>query len=267
LRNAEKRIETLKSKGVPDSALSRAKVFLYQTREAKKRGDIQTARLSADSMQVLIARAEDLYTQHISKLRPVVDSLLGVINTVRKDMSGLQARKIDSSKAIIDSFIQIDWLLQAEQQAQELIGYIPKLEFQEERAQELKDRVPGTWVCTDVKKSEANPAIHFVEKKVFNFGGDKDVKLVETGKGRKALNLKLDYEFVSYGTYGLAGDTIFLFIDRFVANRQNVQEYLEEDGKRKWKATKHPTYDSTITDRSQDRFITFSDLKMDFNKR
>ena len=30
LNDAEKRIEALKSKGVPDSSLSRAKVFLYQ---------------------------------------------------------------------------------------------------------------------------------------------------------------------------------------------------------------------------------------------
>jgi hypothetical protein len=38
------------------------------------------------------------------------------------------------------------------------------------------------------------------------------------------------------------------------------------DGKEVWKDEPGPTYDSAITDGSQDRYVTYDDLKMDFKK-
>ena len=170
LEEARGRIDALKSKGVPDSALSRARVFLYQAEDAKKRGNTGVARRAADSMQILLARAEDLYNEHIATLRPVVDSLEQVLIKERKDFSGMQAKKIDSMLAIVDSFSNMEWLLQAQNKARETIAMLPDLEFDEERAQELRPRIPGTWVCTNRITSDVHRQVNAVEKKIFSFG-------------------------------------------------------------------------------------------------
>jgi hypothetical protein len=39
-----------------------------------------------------------------------------------------------------------------------------------------------------------------------------------------------------------------------------------ENGKKLWKNEPQPTYDSTITDGSQDRFIAYNDLLEDFKQ-
>lgn len=265
LEEAQGRIDALKSKGVPDSALSRARVFLYQTRDAKKRGNTGLARRSADSMQILLARAEDLYNDHMAELRPVVDSLTQMLNEEKQEFSGMQAKKIDSMLAIVDSFANMDWLLQAERKAQETVAMLSDLKFDEERAQELRPRIPGTWVCTNRITSKVHRQVNAVEKKIFRFNRDGSVKLIEKKHGQSGPFLKENWEFVSRGSYDLAGDTVVLHVDRFAAKKQDFEELHEED--KKWHKKQHPTYDSTITDGSQDRYITFSDLKRDFVKQ
>jgi hypothetical protein len=43
--------------------------------------------------------------------------------------------------------------------------------------------------------------------------------------------------------------------------------FILDGGKKKeWRKEPKPTYDSTITDGSQDRFISFADLKEDFEQ-
>ncbi|MBD3391115.1 MAG: hypothetical protein GF418_03580 [Chitinivibrionales bacterium] len=267
LEDAEKRIAALKERGVPDSSLSRAKVFLYQARDAKQRGNMGLARASADSMRILIAKAEDDYAKAMERLKPYLASMRGKFQKVRADLSGLHQARLDSMMNIIDSLTAMSWLIAAEAQANVLDSMLPRLEFDQNRAEELRSRLPGTWVCTQKTTHAEDKSVNAVEKKVFSFDRDGKAKLVENKKGKSSPFLKEDWEFRSWGTWDLLGDTIHLFIERFACTRQQFEEYHKKNGKVWWEKKLHPTYDSTITDGSQDRWITFADLKKDFVRR
>jgi len=267
ISEAQKRIDALKSKGVPDSALSRATVFLYQARDAKGRDDFGLARTSADSMRILIAQAEALYNDKINSLKPVVDDLVRRAAAMRNEVTGLQKKRLDSLLGIVDSFVRLEWYLQAESRAREITEWLPRLKFDEERTAEIRPRLTGTWVCTNVSKSEADKNVNAVEKKIFDFRTDGKVYLTENKRGQSTPLFKEDWEYYSEGTYDLAGDTVMLFINRFAARRQNFEQLSVKDGKNSWVKQTHPTYDSVITDGSQDRFVTFVDLKEDFVKQ
>lgn len=267
LNDAEKRIEALKSKGVPDSSLSRAKVFLYQATDAKMRGNRGLSRLSADSMRILIAQAESQYKDDMNRLKPWIASKKNFIANETKNLTGLHKKHLDSLMGVIDSYITINWLLQAEAHIKGLINYLPKLKSDEERAAELRTRIPGTWICSQVTKHSEDKSVRAVEKKIFSFSGNGTTKLIENKKGKSTPYFKEDWEFVSHGRWDVKGDTIVLFIDRFKAVKQDFSDKKEVKGRQRWVKTSHERYDSSITDGSQDRFIIFEDLKKDFDKR
>lgn len=269
LNNADKRIKTLKSKGVPDSSLSPAIVSLYQAREMKKKGEGGESRKAAKQLRVELAKAESVYRDHISILKPSIDSLRAILLSARKNFNGLELKKFDSIMSVVDSLVSIDWLLQANTKAQEMVGMISQFNFDSERSKELRGRVPGEWVCANVTKSPENKAVNSVEKKIFTFNKDGSGKLVENKKGQSGPYLKEDWEFVSTGTWDINGDTVRLFCNRFASVRQNAERlFVTPDGKPiEWR--KEPagaTYDSAITDGSQDRSVTFTDLKEDFEQ-
>jgi hypothetical protein len=267
LDDAQKRIDALKQKGVPDSALSTPLVYLYQAKDANQRGNKGLARMSADSMRILIAQAEASYNENLVKMKPEVDSMLNILVQAKSKLTGLQVKKVDSALKFIDGFSQKNWIYQVETNAKLAVdSMLPQLKFNETRAQELKSRLPGVWICTNKTKSDENKEINAVEKKIFTYSPDGKCKLVETKKGQSGQALKEDYEFDSYGTYDLLGDTIYMFITRFVSVRQNFTTMSMADGKKIWTLKKEPTYDSTITDGSQDRWIPFSDLQRDFER-
>jgi hypothetical protein len=265
LDDAQRRIDALKAKGVPDSSLSTALVYLYQAKDANQRGNKGLARLSADSMRILIAQSEALYSENLIKLRPTVDSLIFIINKAKSELSGLQVKKLDSAMKVIETFSQKNWIYQVEANVKAVVAdMLPQLKFNEARAKELRNRVVGEWVCINKTKNDENKAINSVEKKVFIFNKDGSAKLVESKKGQSSQVLKEDYEFNSYGTYDLLGDTIMIFIKRFASVKQNFENQVDKNGKKVWETQKQPTYDSTITDGSQDRWIPFTEMQTDF---
>lgn len=265
LDDAQRRIDALKAKGVPDSSLSTALVYLYQAKDCNQRGNKGLARLSADSMRILIAQSEALYSENLIKLRPTIDSLIFILNKAKSELTGLQVKKLDSAMKVIESFSQKNWIYQVEATAKSTVAdMLPQLKFNEARARELHGRVPGEWVCINKTKNTENKAINAVEKKVFTFNRDGSVKLVETIKGQASPVLKEDVQFDSYGTYDLLGDTIMMFIKRFVAVKQNFEDHVDKNGKKVWVPKKEPTYDSVITDGSQDRWIPFTEMQADF---
>jgi hypothetical protein len=267
LDDAQRRIDALKAKGVPDSSLSTAMVYLYQARDCNQRGNKGLARLSADSMRILIAQSEALYSENLIKLRPTVDSLIFIINKAKSELTGLQAKKLDSAMKVIETFSQKNWIYQVEANAKAVVAdMLPQLKFNETRAKELRDRILGEWVCTNTTKNSENKAINAIEKKVFAFNKDGSAKLIETIKGQASPVLKEDVEFDSYGAYDLLGDTIMIFIKRFAAVKQNFEDQVNKNGKKVWQPKKEPTYDSTITDGSQDRWIPFTEMQADFNQ-
>lgn len=267
LDDAERRMNELVEKGVPDSALSQVKVYLFEAQDAKERGDGGRARKAADSLLLALEDAEKLYEEHISQLQPVIDSLVAEADKIRDDISGLQLHKLDSIKGAIDSLAKANRPVEAEKLARTLVPYTDTLLQDEKKAQTLRKTVPGVWVCINRKKSDVHTVVDAVEKKEFTFKHDGKAVFVESEHGRSEPGLKKDYKFISYGRYGIAGDTIKVFVDRFVAAQQTFHVLHEKDGKQHWEKEVGPTYDSTITDGSQDRFILMSDLKEDFVKK
>jgi hypothetical protein len=268
LANADKRISTLKAKGVPDSALSPCLVYLYQARESKKAHQAGDSRAGAKMLRIELAKAEALYRDNIAGLKPSVDSLIAVIHAAKSKYDGLELKKVDSLLAVVDSFIGINWLLQANTKALEIANRIPQFNFDSDRAKEIRPRIVGEWVCANKTVGKENKDVNAVERKIFIFEKDGTGKLIENKKGQSGPYLREDWEFDSWGKWDVNGDTVRLFINRFAAVRQNfTRMYLEDGGKKKsWRNEPQPTYDSLITDGSQDRYVTFSDLQADFTQ-
>ncbi len=267
LEDAHRRVASLQEKGVPDSSLSRAKVFLYQARDAKQRGNRGLARASADSMRILIAKAEEQYTKDMERLKPYLATVRGKFQKARADLTGMHQARLDSMVKIIDSLVTMNWLLAAEAEANKLDTLLPQIQFDEQRAAENRKRVLGSWACVQVTKHDEDKSVFAEERKVFTFGGDGKGSLVWNKKGKSSPFFKEDWEFRHWGNWDLMGDTIFLFVDRLACVRQQFEEFHQKDGKEWWEKKVHPTYDSTITDGSQDRWITYTDLARDFTHR
>jgi len=272
LDDADKRLKALKAKGLPDSVLSLPQVHLYQASDAKKRSKYSDtkgeARAAAKLLKKELANAEAYYQQKVSKFRPQVDSLIAVIKKNRDNFTGLTLKRFDSMSVVADSFSKIDWLMQSYAKAKELVDLIPQFNADAGRAKELRAIVPGEWVCTQQDKSAENKDINAVTKKIFTFEKNGKAKFVESKKGRSGLYLREDWEFVSTGIWEVAGDTIHVFVSRFASVRQMFERmFILEGGKKKeWRKEPKPTYDSAITDGSQDRFVAFADLKEDFEQ-
>jgi hypothetical protein len=266
LDDAQARIEALKSKGLPDDQVSGARVYLYQAREYHEKKNGSAAKKAADSMKVNLEKAEAFYQQEVATLGPKIDAAKAAAFKAKEELSGYQARKIDSLAGIVDSFRKMDWLLQANIKAQDLVARLPALKEDEAKARKLRGIIPGEWVFEDRAKSVEDKNVNALTRKVFNFGRDGKVYLVESKKGQSGPYFKEDWEFRSYGTYGCMGDTIVLAISRFHIVKQLFTKAQKDGEKIIWKDEPGPTYDSTITDRSQDRTITYDDLKVDFKK-
>lgn len=268
---SEKRLEELKGMGVPDSALAGIKVHLYATKDAMQRQDAAQARRSADSLKIVLRSVDDYYTNHVAKLQPVIDSLVRTADAQRAQLQGVQLQRLDSIKMAIDSLsTKASRPVEAEKEALKLVALMPQLMQDEARSAELRKNIPGSvWECVNKKTSDVYKEVNAVEKKVFTFGRDGKAVYVESEKGQSDQNSKRDYEFVSYGTYDFAGDTIVVHVNRFVSKRQTVDvRWVDPETKKiTWKKELGPTYDSLITDRSQDRYIVMEDLKADFKKR
>ena len=269
LDTAESRIDALREKGVPDSSLSRPLVYLYQARSEMKRGNSGPAKVAADSMELLIAKAESYYNDHVTQLGPTVERLKHNARTQAGELTGFQKVRFDSVAALVDSFVSIGWLLQAQARAEDLVALVPSLRFDEERARELLPRIPGTWVCSERITSSTIKEINATKEQTFRFGRDGSVEFTQKESGQQSPTMKVSYEFVNNGTWELAGDTIRLAIDRFRRVRENAETmfYDPKTGQRRWEKESKPPFDSTITDGSQDLFITFTDLQEDFVRR
>lgn len=264
LDQAQKRIDNLKTQGIPDSMLSMAKVYLAQTIISKDKGKSPEAKKTADELEKQLSEVERYYKDHVSNLLPSIESLKSQIKSAREEFSALQAIKIDSMMNVVDSFVNIKFYLQANNTAQEILNSIPQFREDQKKADEIIKKIPGEWVCTNHTKGTENKEINAIEKKIFTFDRKGNVKLVENKKGRSGPYLKEDYEYRSVGTWDVLGDTIYLFVNRFSAVRQNFERMHKEGKKLIWKKENHAPYDSTITDGSQDRSIIYADLLSDF---
>jgi hypothetical protein len=267
--DAQARIDLLRSKGVPDNKLSFARIHLYSAREHQGKNNGSLARRSMDTSFIHLAEAEKYYNEQVATLGPTISAALTTARNAKAELSGFQVKKIDSIAGIADSFKKIDWLLQSNNVAQELVALLPALRADEQKSNSIRRRVPGEWVFEDRAKSVEHKEVNALTRKVFQFGPPprNTVYLVESKKGQSGPFLREDWEFRSWGTYDFKGDTIMLMINRFQALRQMFTRIHMVDGQPVWRDEPGPTYDSAITDGSQDRSITWEDLTVDFKKR
>ncbi|MDR3013609.1 MAG: hypothetical protein LBU70_10470 [Chitinispirillales bacterium] len=128
----------------------------------------------------------------------------------------------------------------------------------------LADQILGEWVYEDIKSHPGHKEAYAITRKVFLFQPDGSAYLVESRKGRYNLPLIEDWEFRTWGTYDTRGDTIMFAVNRLAAVRQNF--WTLDRAKGRWVEQSQAPFDTLITDGSQDRFITFSDLIRDFRK-
>jgi len=220
-----------------------------------------------DSLLVFLAQAEDQYEEQATPRKQRIDSMKTLIAQAREELSGKNLVKLDSVTAKSDSFLSLGWYIQAEEYAREAAEKIESLKIDEERGNLLRPKIGGTWVCTQVTKHQYDKSVNAVEKKVFQFNSDGSAKFIESKNGKSGKYFKEDWKFVSWGDFGLMGDTIYMAVDRFKAEKQNFTVgKVQEGGKVVWEKQNQPTYDSTITDGSQDRYILYSDLVQDFKK-
>jgi hypothetical protein len=203
----------------------------------------------------------------MKRLRPFLDSAKVVFKKAGAELTGYQKKTLDSTVGVIDSLMGINWLIPAEAEARALLGRLPRLKIDEEIASEYRPKIPGTWVCKQVTTNNADKSVRAVEEKIFTFKRNGEAVYTEKKKGKSTPSFKEDWEYRSRGEWGLAGDTIKVAVDRFSAVRQNFEELHNVNGRPKWKKKNHPSYDSTITDGSQNRFIIYKDLLADFKKR
>jgi hypothetical protein len=266
LDTLQARINLLANKGLPYDSLAGARAHIYEAREHLKKGNKNHLKKSLDSLNTYVTRAEKFYNEKVAPLGPAIDAAVKAALDVRKEVTGYQAKKIDSVLAVADSLRKKDFLLRANEITQKLAEILPSIKEDEARAAELRKAVPGEWVRETRSKSMEHKDVDAVERRVFTFNSDGSVYLVEGTKGQSGPYLKEDWEFRSWGTYDFKGDTIIFKISRLQAVRQDFERIRIEDGMPVWWKESHPRYDSLITDGSQDRFIIYGDLKDDFRR-
>jgi uncharacterized coiled-coil protein SlyX len=259
IEEAEQRIEALEIKGAPDTLLSKAKVFLFNVKGAKKSGNAGQIRKNYDSLLIYLQKAEGDYAADMERFKPYVDSLIVSIEARTEGLSGRHLAVADSLKAVVDSFVAKKWLRQAKEEAEKLDALLPALHEQQETAEKLRSKVRGTWKTQNVPGDKRFKAL---ETKVFSFNGDGTVKMTEKMKGQTSEYLKEDWHFISNGTWDLKGDTVLIH----VTDEKCLKQTFWNKQKGKWVRDAKPTYDTTYTDDSKDRWMIYSELKEEFRK-
>ncbi|NLG17504.1 MAG: hypothetical protein GX556_09275 [Fibrobacter sp.] len=263
LAEIENRIKALSDKGVPDSVLADVKVYLYNVTSAKKNSNAGNARKYTDSMLVAIVDAEKWYDKSMQEFKPYLENLRKNIVERKSALSGLQLKTADSVLSVADSFTNLNWIIQARWKMDKLDSIMPVLEQNEKTAQKLRKQLVGKWGDSHwIKPEEAS--YKALNKSIYKFTTDGKFEGSEEMNGQTTDYMKEDWQFLSWGTYDLKGDTIHLFISREKCPRQIFTQLNVKENK--WIKNVKPTYDSTITNGSKDRFIMFDYLKENFKK-
>jgi hypothetical protein len=262
----EDRIKTLETKGAPDSILSNLKLYLYNVTNLAKTGYPGKVSLYKDSLKTGLAAAEAWYEKTMQENKVIIESMKKSIADRKAALSGLSLKDCDSALKIADSLVTINWLIQARQQFEKIDAMMPTLLENQKKAKELKPKLFGTWKNIHTVLPTDDEGAHYkaLETSIYTFGKDGAFTGIEEKHGQSTHFLKEDWKFLSWGTYNLMGDTIYLFIAREkCANQVYTRLNIKTN---KWDREVQPTYDSTITNSKKDKFITYDDLKRDFNK-
>ena len=264
LKDAEQRMQTLQSNGVPDSLLTEARVLISQSRVSKKLGNGIGAKTEYDSAMTILAKAEGNYGTTTAELKPSVEAIRKSLGDKKLNLSGVILKEADSLLAFIDALISANKWPDAKAECQEVVAIFAGLEKDQQVAKEVKPKLAGTWSGSQAFKEDGANAL---EKKQFTFAPDGKIDIVEERSGATTPSFKEDWKFQSGGTYDVKGDTILIAITKEKCLKQ-VYQHLKEKGKKKeWVKVEKPPYDSVITGGKKDRYMTFEFLRGNFKKK
>jgi hypothetical protein len=265
--SAEDRIKTLEAKGVPDSVVSNVKLYLYNITSLGKIGQSGQVHLYKDSLKNGLAAAEAWYEKTMQENKVYIESVKKSIADRKSGLTGLPLKDCDSLLKVADSFVAINWLMQARSNFEHIDAVMPTLLENRKKAAEIRPKLFGTWKDVHiVRPPEDEEGAHYkaVETSIYSFAKDGAFSGMEEKHGQSTHYLKEDWKFLSWGTYDLMGDSIYLLITREKCVQQiYTRLHLKTN---KWNREVQPTYDSTITNHKRDKFITFDDLKLAFKK-
>ncbi len=262
VEEVEARINALLEKGVPDSVVADAKIAVYNVSTGQKTNNSTLIRKYTDSMAIGIEKAEKWYSDAMTSYKPYLENLKKTINEKKANLSGLHLKTADSILTICDSFVNINWLVQAKVKMDKLDSLMPVLLESEKKAAEIRKTVVGKWMDAHIVQAEDQPfkarSIRF-----FHFGKDGKFESAEELVGQTTPYMKEDWKFISWGNYDFRGDTIMMFINREKCPKQIfTQLWVKEN---KWKKDVKPTYDSTFSVPKIET-ITYKVLKEEFKK-
>ncbi len=265
---ANLRLDELLNKGLPDSLVSPAKVSLYAATESKKRGRSGEAKLDYTKGVAALDVAEAALEKAVTEKKPkVLADYSSNKEDVKKNLRGLHLKEADSLLAIVDSLLNISFVYKAENKMLAFDENYKSLKEQQKTADKIKRKVYGTWKYEVQASHSEDKSVNSIEKKVFVFYKNGKATFVEEKKGKSSPFLKEDWKFISKGTWDMKGDTIHVLTNKFACPKQTFWELHPKGNKKTWVKKNQPTYDSTVTDGSQDRFITLADLKEDYKRR
>jgi hypothetical protein len=252
LTAAEAKVKTLQEKGLPDSAITEVKVYIFQIRTANKLGQNSTARTYYDSLTSALARAEAGFSAALASFKPYVDSVVAAVGESKKPLTGMLLEPVDSVLALVDSLARTNHLLDAKKECDQLVAWMPGMLESQKKTVEMRPKFIGTWSRSEQDETGA------VRKEAFTFAKDGVLKTAEEKKGLSNEAFKEDWKFVSSGTWDNIADTVYLFVTKESCERQNYSNLKIVDGKKKWVDAKGATYkDSTV---AKNRFMTWEEL-------
>lgn len=257
----EEQIKMLKTSGVPDTLLEDAEVLLYQFKTAHSSNNpaVASSRPNGDSLVYYVERAQTWFNEQSQKAEPAFKSCREAAATAMAPLTGMHKKSVDSLAAIADSLAAKSWFIQANQKCADLGVLITAMTTAQATADKLAKVVTGRWKSIrDVVGEGANA----VETRVFTFNKDGSLYYTHRMKGKTSETLKENWQFNSWGTWTLKGDTIYMGVNREKCLVQNFT-FLRGNA---WETQKSPTYDSTITDGSKNLLIVYQDLKDEFVK-
>jgi hypothetical protein len=258
---AEGRIKALEQAGIPDTLLSKAKVFLFNAKGAQKTGNSGILRRNYDSLIIVLDIAENWQSNSQADLKPTVDSMRKALDPQLEGLTGLHKEMADSVVGIIDSLLGKQWYRQAKKQLEYAADLLPDLQKSEERAATVRKMIVGTWKSERVPENNKYRA---TERKTYKFGKDGSYEAREALKGQTQEYVKEDWQFQTWGTWDLIGDTVMLSITR---DKCEKKIFWNKNDKGRWEKKVMPTYDSAVTDGSKDLWLTFTYIKDTFKKR
>jgi hypothetical protein len=265
--NSEDRIKTLESKGVPDSVLSNVKLYFYNVCNLAKQGQGVKVGAYNDSLKTGLAAAEAWYAKTMQENKVYIESVKKTIADRKASLAGIALKDCDSLLKVADSFVTINWLIQARLIFEKIDTIMPILIENQKKAAEIRPKLFGTWKNVHILRppeDEAGAHYKAVETSIYSFAKDGAFSGIEEKLGQSGPYFKEDWKFLSWGTYDLMGDSIYLFITREKCAKQIYTQFNLIT--KIWERKVQPTYDSTITNHKKDKFITFDDLQRTFKK-